>query len=121
MYYSAVAAFGAMAYTIGKFGAGSLVSLGKLFSLTLLAMAVFVIVVQGIVAKYYGFSIIKFIGYIRDEIFLVLGTSSVWKTKPYFLDFLLYHGQGPAQYRAGPLFRLTQSLSFSRPPFQPVS
>jgi aerobic C4-dicarboxylate transport protein len=92
MYYSAVAAFGAMAYTIGKFGAGSLISLGKLFALTLLAMAVFVVVVLGAIAKYYGFNVIKFMGYIRDEIFLVLGTSSSESALPRMVEKLENYG-----------------------------
>ncbi|HJV47566.1 MAG TPA: C4-dicarboxylate transporter DctA [Bacillota bacterium] len=92
MYYSAVAAFGAMAYTIGKFGVGSLVSLGKLFALTLLAMSVFVIVVLGAIAKYYRFSIFKFIAYIKDEIFLVFGTSSSESALPRMVEKLEDYG-----------------------------
>ncbi|MCZ8517688.1 C4-dicarboxylate transporter DctA [Paenibacillus filicis] len=92
MYYSAVAAFGAIAYTIGKFGVGSLVSLGKLFALTLLCMAVFVIVVLGAIAKFYGFNVFKFIGYIKDEIFLVLGTSSSESALPKMVKKLEDYG-----------------------------
>jgi aerobic C4-dicarboxylate transport protein len=92
MYYSAVAAFGAMAYTIGKFGVGSLVSLGKLFALTLLAMAIFIVIVLGAIAKYYGFNIFKFMGYIKDEIFLVLGTSSSESALPSMVDKLEKYG-----------------------------
>jgi len=92
MYYSAVAAFGAMAYTIGKFGIGSLVSLGKLFALTILAMAVFVCVVLGVIAKYYRFNIFKFIGYIKDEIFLVFGTSSSESALPKMVEKLEKYG-----------------------------
>jgi aerobic C4-dicarboxylate transport protein len=92
MYYSAVAAFGAMAYTIGKFGVGSLVSLGKLFALTLLAMAVFVIVVLGAIAKFYGFGIFQFIKFIKDEIFLVLGTSSSESALPSMVSKLEQYG-----------------------------
>jgi aerobic C4-dicarboxylate transport protein len=88
MYYSAIAAFGAISYTIGKFGVGSLVSLGKLFALMLLAMAVFIIVVLGTVAKIYNFSIFKFISYIKDEIFLVLGTSSSESALPKMVEKL---------------------------------
>jgi aerobic C4-dicarboxylate transport protein len=92
MYYSPIAAFGAMAYTIGKFGAGSLVSLGKLFGLTVAAMAVFVLFVLGAIAKYYGFSVIKFIQYIKDEIFLVLGTSSSESALPKMVEKLEHYG-----------------------------
>ncbi|WP_082129783.1 dicarboxylate/amino acid:cation symporter [Aneurinibacillus tyrosinisolvens] len=92
MYYSPIAAFGAISYTIGKFGVGSLVSLGKLFGLTVAGMAVFVILVLGAIAKYYGFSIIKFIKYIKDEIFLVFGTSSSESALPKMVEKLEQYG-----------------------------
>lgn len=92
MYYSPIAAFGAMAYTIGQFGIGSLLSLGKLFGLTVLAMSVFIVVVLGSIAKYYRFNIFKFIAYIKDEIFLVLGTSSSESALPKMVEKLENYG-----------------------------
>jgi aerobic C4-dicarboxylate transport protein len=92
MYYSPIAAFGAMAYTIGQFGIGSLLSLGKLFGLTVLAMVVFIVVVLGSIAKYYRFNIFTFISYIKDEIFLVLGTSSSESALPKMVEKLENYG-----------------------------
>jgi aerobic C4-dicarboxylate transport protein len=69
-------AFGAMAFTIGKYGVGSLLSLGKLMGTSYLSCFVFVFVVLGIVARLHGFSIWKFVRYIKEELLIVLGTSS---------------------------------------------
>jgi aerobic C4-dicarboxylate transport protein len=69
-------AFGAMAFTIGKYGVGSLASLGKLMGTFYLTCLVFVFVVLGTIAKLHGFNIWKFIKYIKEELFIVLGTSS---------------------------------------------
>src|SRR5215471_6291700 len=71
-----IGAFGAMAFTIGKYGVGSLVSLGKLMGTFYLTCLVFILVVLGIIAKLNGFSILKFIAYIKEELLIVLGTSS---------------------------------------------
>jgi len=71
-----VGAFGAMAFTIGKYGIASLLPLGKLLGSFYLTSALFVLVVLGTVAYFTGFSIIKFIGYIKEELLIVLGTSS---------------------------------------------
>lgn len=76
MKISPIGAFGAMAYTIGAFGLGSLKSLGLLMAAVYITMFLFVVVVLGAIARYYKFSIFKFIAYIKDEIFLVIGTSS---------------------------------------------
>jgi aerobic C4-dicarboxylate transport protein len=92
MYYSPIAAFGAIAYTIGQFGIGSLVSLGKLFALTVLAMVVFIVVVLGLIARLYGINIFKFISYIKEEIFLVLGTSSSESALPRMVEKLEQYG-----------------------------
>jgi aerobic C4-dicarboxylate transport protein len=92
MYYSPIAAFGAIAYTIGQFGLGSLVSLGKLFALTVLAMVVFIVVVLGLIARFYGINIFKFISYIKEEIFLVLGTSSSESALPRMVEKLEKYG-----------------------------
>jgi aerobic C4-dicarboxylate transport protein len=69
-------AFGAMAFTIGKYGLGSLLSLGKLMGTFYLTCLVFILVVLGLISRYHGFSILKFIRYIKEELLIVLGTSS---------------------------------------------
>ena len=71
-----IGAFGAMAFTIGKYGVGSLVSLGKLMGTFYLTCLVFILIVLGIIARTHGFSILKFIRYIKEELLIVLGTSS---------------------------------------------
>ena len=71
-----VAAFGAMAFTIGKYGLGSLLSLGKLMLCVYLTCALFVVVVLGLIARLHGFSVFRLLAYIREEILIVLGTSS---------------------------------------------
>jgi aerobic C4-dicarboxylate transport protein len=71
-----IGAFGAMAFTIGKYGVGSLVSLGKLMGTFYLTCIVFIFVVLGIVSRLHGFSVLKFIRYIKEELLIVLGTSS---------------------------------------------
>src|SRR5262249_41064594 len=69
-------AFGAMAFTIGNFGVGTLAQLGKLILCFYLTCVLFVIVVLGIVARLHGFSLWRFVSFIREEIFIVYGTSS---------------------------------------------
>ncbi|RAP76316.1 C4-dicarboxylate transporter DctA [Paenibacillus montanisoli] len=76
MKVSPFAAFGAMSYTIGKFGVGSLFSIGKMMGSVYLTMFLFVVIVLNLIARYNGFSLFKLLGYIKDEILLVLGTSS---------------------------------------------
>ena len=71
-----IGAFGAMAFTIGKYGVGSLTSLAKLMGTFYATCLVFVVVVLGIIAALHGFSIFKFIRYIKEELLIVLGTSS---------------------------------------------
>ncbi|WP_374243807.1 dicarboxylate/amino acid:cation symporter [Zoogloea sp.] len=69
-------AFGAMAFTIGKYGVASLVPMAKLMGAFYLTCGLFVVIVLGAIARYTGFSIFKFIRYIREELLIVLGTSS---------------------------------------------
>jgi aerobic C4-dicarboxylate transport protein len=69
-------AFGAMAFTIGKYGIASLLPLAKLMGSFYLTCFLFVFVVLGLIAKLTGFSIVKFIKYIKEELLIVLGTSS---------------------------------------------
>ena len=71
-----IGAFGAMAFTIGKFGLGSLGKLGMLMGSFYLTCLLFVFIVLGTIAKLCGFSILKFIKYIKEELLIVLGTSS---------------------------------------------
>ena len=71
-----IGAFGAMAFTIGKYGLASLVPLAKLMGSFYLTCALFVFIVLGTIAKLTGFSIFKFIAYIKEELLIVLGTSS---------------------------------------------
>src|ERR1700722_8121514 len=71
-----VGAFGAMAFTIGQYGIGSLVNLGALIATFYLTSALFVLLVLGSIARFAGFSIVRFLGYIKDELLIVLGTSS---------------------------------------------
>ncbi|MDB5851189.1 MAG: C4-dicarboxylate transporter DctA, partial [Rhodoferax sp.] len=71
-----IGAFGAMAFTIGKYGIGSLFSLGKLMGTFYGTCLIFVFVVLGIVTKLHGFSVWKFVKYIKEELLIVLGTSS---------------------------------------------
>ena len=71
-----IGAFGAMAFTIGKYGVGSLLSLGKLMGAFYLTCLLFIFVVLGLIARFNGFSIWKFIKYIKEELLIVLGTSS---------------------------------------------
>jgi aerobic C4-dicarboxylate transport protein len=71
-----IGAFGAMAFTIGKYGIGSLFSLGKLMGTFYATCLIFIFVVLGLIARFNGFSIWKFIKYIKEELLIVLGTSS---------------------------------------------
>jgi aerobic C4-dicarboxylate transport protein len=71
-----IGAFGAMAFTIGKYGIGSLLSLGKLMGTFYATCLFFIFVVLGLIARFHGFSIWKFIKYIKEELLIVLGTSS---------------------------------------------
>ena len=71
-----IGAFVAMAFTIGKYGLGSLTSLAKLMGTFYVTCLLFIFVVLGLVARFHGFSIWKFIKYIKEELLIVLGTSS---------------------------------------------
>ncbi|MFY1921227.1 dicarboxylate/amino acid:cation symporter [Achromobacter xylosoxidans] len=71
-----IGAFGAMAFTIGKYGIKSIINLAMLVGTFYATSVLFVVVVLGLVARYNGFSILKLVRYIREELLLVLGTSS---------------------------------------------
>ena len=76
MQVAPVAAFGAIAATVGKYGAGALASLGELMACFYLTCLVFVLGVLGTVARVHGFSIVRYLRYIADELAIVLATSS---------------------------------------------
>src|SRR5207244_11588179 len=71
-----IGAFGATAFTIGRYGLGTLVALGKLMFSVYATCGLFVFVVLGVIARVSGFSIWKLLKYIKEEILIVLGTSS---------------------------------------------
>lgn len=76
MYAAPIGAFGAMAFTVGAYGAKSLLSLAKLMGTFYLTCAVFIFGVLGLITRLHGFSLLRFLHYIREELLLVLGTSS---------------------------------------------
>jgi aerobic C4-dicarboxylate transport protein len=75
-------AFGAMAFTIGRYGLGTLLQLGQLMASVYATCLVFIFIVLGAVCRLCGFSILKFIRYIREELLIVLGTSSSESVMP---------------------------------------
>jgi aerobic C4-dicarboxylate transport protein len=83
-----IGAFGAMAFTIGKFGVASLVSLGSLIATFYVTSLLFVIIVLGVIAQLTGFSIFKLARYIKQELLLVLGTSSSEAALPTLMEKL---------------------------------
>jgi aerobic C4-dicarboxylate transport protein len=76
MLFAPIGAFGGMAFTIGKYGLQTLVPLGKLMVTVYVTMAVFIFLVLGLLLKYYKISLWRFLKYIREELLIVLGTSS---------------------------------------------
>jgi aerobic C4-dicarboxylate transport protein len=89
---SPVGAFGGMAYTIGKFGFGSLVVLGKLLATFYITGLIFVFVVLNLIARAYGFSLWKLLGYIKAELLIVFGASSSEAVLPNIMEKLEYAG-----------------------------
>lgn len=87
-----IGAFGAMAYTVGTFGLKTLLPLGRLMLDVYLTMAVFIFVVLGSICRAYGFRIWPFLRYIKEEILLVLGTSSSEAALPRMLEKLERYG-----------------------------
>ncbi len=81
-----IGAFGAMAYTIGQYGIGKLGNLAGLVATFYLTSLLFVLVVLGLIARFSGFSIIKFLAYIKDELLIVLGTSSSETVLPHMMQ-----------------------------------
>ena len=86
MKFAPLGAFGAMAFTVGKYGIASLGPLAKLVLIFYLTCMVFVLVVMGGVARLAGFGIIKFLIYIKEEILLVLATSSSETVLPTLME-----------------------------------
>jgi aerobic C4-dicarboxylate transport protein len=87
-----IAAFGAMSFTVGKYGLGSIVALGKLMGTMYVTCFLFVAVVLGFISWLSGFSLWKFLKYIKDEIFTVLGTSSSESVVPQLMKKLEFAG-----------------------------
>jgi len=83
-----IGAFGAMAFTIGKYGVASLAPLAKLMGSFYLTCFFFIFIVLGLIARFTGFSIFKFIFYIKEELLIVLGTSSSESVLPRMIDKL---------------------------------
>jgi len=81
-----IGAFGAMAFTVGAYGVGSLWNLIQLIATFYLTSLLFVFLVLGGIARVTGFSIFRFIGYIKDELLIVLGTSSSETVLPHMLQ-----------------------------------
>jgi aerobic C4-dicarboxylate transport protein len=88
MYAAPVGAFGAMAFTIGQYGIGTLANLAALVATFYATALLFVIVVLGLVARAAGFSLFGLIRYIKDELLLVLGTSSSESAMPLLMEKL---------------------------------
>ncbi|WP_374965919.1 dicarboxylate/amino acid:cation symporter [Lysinibacillus sp. RS5] len=92
MKVSPIGAFGAMSYTIGNFGLKSLGNLGFLMLSVYITMFIFIAVILGLITRYFGFNIFKFIKYIKDEIFIVIGTSSSESALPSMMRKLENYG-----------------------------
>ncbi|HEX4554227.1 MAG TPA: dicarboxylate/amino acid:cation symporter [Xanthobacteraceae bacterium] len=87
-----IGAFGAMAFTIGAYGLDSLWNLLALVATFYLTSMLFVLVVLGTIARLAGFSILRFIGYIKDELLIVLGTSSSETVLPHLMQKMEHLG-----------------------------
>jgi aerobic C4-dicarboxylate transport protein len=88
MLFAPIGAFGGMAFTIGKYGIATLMPLGKLMLTVYITMAVFIFVVLGGILKYYKISILQFLNYIKEELLIVLGTSSSEAALPSLMEKL---------------------------------
>jgi aerobic C4-dicarboxylate transport protein len=87
-----IGAFGAMAFTIGTFGLRSLLPLGRLMLDVYVTMALFIFVVLNLILRWFGFSLWEYLKYIREEILLVLGTSSSEPALPGMIEKLERYG-----------------------------
>jgi aerobic C4-dicarboxylate transport protein len=91
-----IGALGGMAFTVGSYGVGSLSNLAELIGTFYLTSIIFVVVVLGAVARFTGFSIFRFISYIKDELLIVLGTSSSESVLPDMMRKLERLGASPS-------------------------
>ncbi|MGD0782445.1 MAG: dicarboxylate/amino acid:cation symporter [Candidatus Aminicenantales bacterium] len=96
MHFAPIGAFGAMAFTIGKYGVGTLLSLGTLMLCVYLTCLLFIFIVLGLIARLTGFSLWQFLRYIKEEILIVLGTSSSEAALPRMITKLENLGCGKA-------------------------
>ena len=87
-----IGAFGGMAYTIGKYGVATLLPLGKLMACVYITMALFIFLMLGAVLRYYKISIWKYLGFIKNELLIVLGTSSSEAAMPSLMEKLEHMG-----------------------------
>jgi aerobic C4-dicarboxylate transport protein len=81
-----IGAFGAMAFTVGKFGLGTLIGLGKLVTVFYLSCALFILVVLGGLLRWTGLGLFRFLRYVRQEILITLGTSSSESALPLLMS-----------------------------------
>jgi aerobic C4-dicarboxylate transport protein len=88
MKLSPIGAFGGMAYTMGKFGIGSLLILGKFMLTFYITVLIFIFLVLNGIMRYYGFSLIKLLKYLKEEIFIVIGASSSEAVLPSVMEKL---------------------------------
>ncbi|CAB4632839.1 unannotated protein [freshwater metagenome] len=88
MKLSPIGAFGGMAYTMGKFGVGSLLVLGKFMLTFYITVLIFIFFVLNGIMRYYGFSLIKLLKYLKEEIFIVIGASSSEAVLPSVMEKL---------------------------------
>ncbi len=88
MYLAPIAAFGGMAFAIGKYGLKTIIPLGKLMGTMYVTMALFIFVVLGLILKYYQLSIFKLLSHIKEELLIVFGTSSSEPAMPSLINKL---------------------------------
>jgi aerobic C4-dicarboxylate transport protein len=87
-----IGAFGAMAFTVGRYGVGSILVLGHMLIAVYLTCALFIFGILGGIARFFGFSLFRFIRYIADEVLVVFGTCSSESVLPRLLDKLTHLG-----------------------------
>ncbi len=92
MKLSPIGAFGGMAYTMGKFGIGSLLILGKFMLTFYITVIIFIFLILNGIMRYYGFSLIKLLKYLKEEIFIVIGASSSEAVLPSVMEKLEHAG-----------------------------
>lgn len=88
MILAPIGAFGGMAYTVGKYGISTLIPLAKLMATVYLTMAIFIFGALWLILKYYRVSVLKYLNYIREELLVVLGTSSSEAALPSLMEKL---------------------------------